>query len=182
MDTFLTFLDQYRNGIFMLLAILAFAVLMIQWLAWIFRLGRFKATEQNTASPSREGAAQFAFGEFLARIITDFRNLLAVLIVLVFTFILAYTILKSQTQGEMTSSLQAVMSTLGGLVGSIVGYYFGETAAKSAAQSATETTGTPPQQSMEGNAAQDKSEKAQEQVVAPSVPEKLVSERAKKGK
>jgi membrane protein YqaA with SNARE-associated domain len=141
MDNFLIFLDQNRGGIFVLAGIVVFLILIIQWLAWIFHIGRYK--QQTAAGSARERTAQFVFGEFLAKVISDFRNLLAVMIVLVFALILAFGIFRSNTLEEMGVALQAVMSTLGGLVGSIVGYYFGESAVKSGASGTGITTSQP---------------------------------------
>ena len=149
METFLTFLDLNRVGINVLIGLIAFTILMIQWLAWIFRMGRFKKQEGHAGS-SREKTAQFVFGEFLAKVISDFRNLLAVLIVLVFAFTLAYALIRSSTQAEMKDALQAVMATLGGLVGSIVGYYFGESAVKAGASGAAISAGQAPTQQPSG--------------------------------
>ncbi len=130
MTNFFAFLDQNRGGITVLGLCVVFIVLIVQWLLWIFNAGRFKKPER---AGSRAGAAQFVFGEFLAKVISDFRNLLAVLIVLVFALSLTYAMLQSQTQDELFAALQAVMSTVGVLVGSIVGYYFGESAVKGSA-------------------------------------------------
>ena len=133
MQNFLTFLDQNSSGLFVLAVAILFMILVVQWLAWIFHIGRYKKQDGAVASNSnREKTTQFVFGEFLAKVISDFRNLLAVLIVLFFGLVLAFAVFRSANQTEMASALQAVMSTLGGLVGSIVGYYFGESAVKSA--------------------------------------------------
>ncbi|MEW5939161.1 MAG: hypothetical protein AB1750_05840, partial [Chloroflexota bacterium] len=145
MQNFLTFLDQNSGGLLVLAGIVIFLILIIQWITWIFGLGRYKKA-LGAAGSLRDKTAQFVFGEFLAKVINDFRNLLAVMMVLVFALVLVFTIFRSATHEETTSSLQAVMSTLGALVGPIVGYYFGESAAKSAAPAPVSASQAPMQQ------------------------------------
>lgn len=120
----------YRSGIFLLLLILASIAFLVQWFAWIFGAGRFgkDATSGKTVS--------ILFSEFTFKIINEFRHLLALLIVVIFSFALGYSLIKAaslptsadtpSTIDNMKEALQAVVATLGGLVGSIIGYYFGE--------------------------------------------------------
>jgi hypothetical protein len=130
MSSLVNFFQIYRSGIFLLLLFLAGIAFLIQWLAWIFGVGRFK----NIGTASK--TSSFIFSEFTFKIINEFRHLLALLVVLIFSFALGYSLIKAASlpadaEGtsvidNMKEALQAVVATLGGLVGSIIGYYFGE--------------------------------------------------------
>ena len=131
MDRLFTFLQTYRSGILLLVFMLAALAALVQWFAWIFGLGRF-GKEMSSGSK----ALSIAFSEFIFKIINEFRHLLALLVFMVFTFALAYSLIKAASLppdsnhpsviDNMTEALQGVAATLGGLVGSIIGYYFGE--------------------------------------------------------
>lgn len=158
MNSFFTFFQTYRSGILLFLFVLAAIVALIQWLAWIFGKGRFG---KDITSGSK--ALSIAFSEFIFKIINEFRHLLALLVFTVFSFALAYSLIKAATLpanpdaallpidpnapsviDNMKEALQAVMATLGGLVGSIIGYYFGESSvAKSPTTPADAGTGKP---------------------------------------
>jgi hypothetical protein len=151
MDSLFTFLQTYRSGIFTLLLVLASIVFFIQWLSWIFNLGRFG----KAAPPGTRAELRFIFSEATVKIINDFRHLLALLIVLIFAFALGYSLIKAATApssadpptmiDNMKEALQAVVATLGGLVGSIIGYYFGESSVvKNPDTKPVEATGTKP--------------------------------------
>lgn len=151
MDSLFTYLQTYRGGILLLLLILASLVIFIQWLSWIFGWGRFG----KAAPPSSRAELRFIFSEATVKIINDFRHLLALLIVLIFAFALAYSLFKAASVetnatsptmvDNMKEALQAVVATLGGLVGSIIGYYFGESSVvKSPDAKPIETVGTTP--------------------------------------
>ena len=130
MSRLFTFLQIYRSGIFLLVLLLASAAFLVQWFAWIFGVGRFG----NVATPGK--TVSFVFSEFTFKIINEFRHLLALLVVVIFSFALGYSLIKAGSLPTSTGSpsvidnmkeaLQAVVATLGGLVGSIIGYYFGE--------------------------------------------------------
>jgi hypothetical protein len=101
--------------------------MIVQWFAWIWGLGRFGRSEQS--SPP-DKALRFVFSQAAIKIIDDFRHLLALVLVLIFAFVLGYSMLRAGKEaGVMQDSLQAVVANLGGLIGSIIGYYFGESAA-----------------------------------------------------
>ncbi len=158
MSRLFTFLQTYRSGILFLLFCLACIAFLVQWFAWIFGWGRFSiapastATETATGTGTGPGAVtgsakadlRYIFSEAAVKIINDFRHLLALVIVLIFAFALAYSLIKAASVltsantatvvDNMKNALQAVMATMGGLVGSIIGYYFGESSvAKTAA-------------------------------------------------
>ena len=151
MNSLFTFLQTYRSGILLLLLILAAIVFFIQWLAWIFNRGRFS----KPTTPTSRAELRFIFSEATEKIINDFRHLLALLIVLIFAFALAYSLFKAASVetnaasptlvDNMKEALQAVVATLGGLVGSIIGYYFGESSvAKGSDTKPVDTAGTKP--------------------------------------
>ncbi|MBX3658146.1 MAG: hypothetical protein KF740_06900 [Ramlibacter sp.] len=130
-------------GAWLLLAYIGAGVLVVQWLAWIFGVGRFKAEMQAPRRATTQNL-RYLVTEALTKIINDFRHLLALLIVMIFGLALAYSLYQSSgNMDEIKEALQAVAATLGGLVGSIIGYYFGESKAISDANSASPPPVTP---------------------------------------
>ena len=124
----LTYLWEARGGILVAAFVLLVVTLFVNWIAWIFRLGRF----EQSGSPSPTPTLRFVVANFFAEIINDFRHFLALLIVLLFAvalFAAMYPGLSANDVGKLTDGLQAVAAALGGLIGSIMGYYFGESAA-----------------------------------------------------
>ena len=118
----------------MLIALVSVAILAIQWVFWILGRGRFRR------KTSIDQCVWFIFADFLANIINHFRHLLALVLVLLFGGVLALGLLRAGTDTEAISSiLQAVASSLGGLIGAIIGYYFGESAGRAAAPSGAVT-------------------------------------------
>lgn len=129
---FLDYLSANSNGIWVLLGMIAAAVLFIQWLAWIFNKGRYSRPKDSSQSPVRN-SIRFLLAEALAKIINDFRHLLALILVSIFGIALFYVMLKAGGSFDnMLEGVQAVAAALGGLIGSIMGYYFGESSAKPA--------------------------------------------------
>lgn len=133
MGVFLNFLETY-HGFFLFLICLVVIGLFVQWIAWIFSLGRFN---RSSVTPTRQNL-RYVFSEAAVKIINDFRHLLALIVVSIFGFALCYAMNTAPNMKEMKEALQAVVATLGGLVGSIIGYYFGE----SAVARAQDTKGT----------------------------------------
>ncbi len=99
-------------------------VFIVQWLAWIFHKGRFGKPRPNRDTPD----VRHVLADLLVKIINDFRHLLAGAIVLLFGLALAYSLAQAANVDEISTVLQAVGSSLGGLIGAIIGYYFGESA------------------------------------------------------
>lgn len=128
MSTFLDFLAQHRIGIAVLFGGLLLLVFLAQWLAWIFRLGRFQV-QQGIPPEGRTSQLRFVIADFFVKVIDDFRHLLALVILLIFAVTLAAVLIWAQNFAQVKDGLQAVVAALGGLVGSIIGYYFGESAA-----------------------------------------------------
>jgi hypothetical protein len=153
MERFLNFIQAYRSGILFLLLIVAIIAFLIQWIAWIFGLGRFRrfgtGTGTGTGSGTSRAELRYIFSEATVKIINDFRHLLALVIVLIFAFALGYSLIKASLLpggtpsviDNMKEALQAVVATLGGLVGSIIGYYFGESSVVKAAEPRPPDTG-----------------------------------------
>jgi hypothetical protein len=150
MDRLFTFVQTYRAGILLLLFSLAVLAALVQWFAWIFGLGRFGRDLQSGSK-----ALTIAFSEFVFKIINEFRHLLALLVFMVFTVALIYSLIKAanipqtgadspSTISNMKEALQAVVATLGGLVGSIIGYYFGESSAVKGASTLGDSGGSKP--------------------------------------
>jgi hypothetical protein len=146
MASTLDYISTHRGGIVMLL-VMAFGVVgIVQWLAWIFRRGRFALDD----SDPRDSATKLgvAVADFFVKLINDFRHLLALVIVSVFGLALAgamYPGLRHWNVDEIGKGVQAVAAALGGLIGSIVGYYFGESAATQRAATAPAKDVTPVQ-------------------------------------
>ena len=135
-----SYLSSNKSGIMVLILSLFALLVLFNWFVWILGLGRFKSREKDDDKPIR-----YILVELFAKIIDDFRHLLALVVILIFAAILSLSMFHTEFQiNKMADALQAVVSTLGGLVGSIIGYYFGESAAmKRNSEGATIiTTGT----------------------------------------
>lgn len=134
MNEFLEFFASNWRGILVFLLLVAVAVVLLQWIAWIFSLGRFSGP-----SPARgETPLRHVFADLVVKIIDDFRHLLALIVILIFALALTYVLAlvayeQNDRIGAASSALQAVSSSMGGLIGAIIGYYFGEKAGERAA-------------------------------------------------
>jgi len=119
----LKFLQDNGNGIFVLFLTLLGIGVLVNYSLWLFGIGRFSGA---SAIP-KEKKLNFVITEAAFKLINDFRHLLALILVVVFSGVLSYAVYISHGQVDaLKDSLQAVMATLGGLIGSIIGYYFGE--------------------------------------------------------
>ncbi len=126
-DTFFSFFEQHTQGVLLFLFVLFCLVLMIAWLANIFRVGRYSArNSRNLGTRERLG---FVIARFFANIIDDFRHFLALMLVIIFTILIIYSMAAAGTFEEKMKALQLVIASIGTLLGSIIGYYFGESAA-----------------------------------------------------
>ena len=99
-------------------------LIAVQWLAWIFALGRWRKDSAPDAASSGVGTL---FASAFLRLFDNFRHLLAMMVVLIFAAAVIWVLVVAN--GNVTNikdGLQVVVATLGGLVGSILGYYFGE--------------------------------------------------------
>ena len=104
-----------------------FGILAAQWISWIFRWGRFRQEQEHP----KEKSLRFILAELTTNIINEFRHLLALVLVLVFGGVLAFSLVRAGDDAQGISDvLQAVASSLGGLIGAIIGYYFGESAGR----------------------------------------------------
>lgn len=128
MEDFLSFIEMHLLAILTILGCLVLLLGSVQWVAWIFSLGRFGKQVNPT---EKAQYVRYLVADGLVKIINDFRHLLALLIVLIFGFALAYSLWRAGSNiDSIKEVLQAVAATLGGLVGSIIGYYFGESAGR----------------------------------------------------
>ena len=122
------YLADNAAGIWVLIALVLVAILAIQWVCWILGRGRFDPTIPKIL---RHEGIRFVVVDFLVNIINDFRHLLALVLVLLFGGVLTLGLLRAgESHDAISSILQAVASSLGGLIGAIIGYYFGESAGK----------------------------------------------------
>lgn len=126
MENFFTFLEQHTNGILLALVLLFAFILALNWLASIFRWGRYR---EARISSNQYDKLSYIITTFFANIINDFKHLLALVIVLIFTGLVIYSMAVGSNFQEKMDALQLVIASLGGLLGSIIGYYFGESAA-----------------------------------------------------
>jgi len=175
---FLKLLDDYSGGILVLFFSLAAIVLLIQWLAWIFQIGRFRIgrTGTGTGDGSRPSSLRFVLADFLVKIINDFRHLLALLMIVIFASTLLFMLFRAgEDMADLTDALQVVVATLGGLLGSILGYYFGESAVRKARGEDEGGAGegkTPPEQ----GGAEDGDQPEEEEKPRPAPPPKNTAE------
>lgn len=130
MGNILSFLEANINGILILLLLVFAFLLAINWLARIFRWGRFK---EETYTSNQYERLSYIITQFFANIINDFKHLLALIIVLIFTGLIIFSMAMADDFDKKMEALQLVIASLGGLLGSIIGYYFGESAASNSA-------------------------------------------------
>lgn len=126
MSTFLGFLAAQRNGVLLLLLVLTVLSLLLNWLLWMFRVGRYRGS-----SPQTDSKLRLVLTDFFIKLINDFRHLLALVVVVLFAAVLFLAMapgVKSGKLSDIKDGVQAVAAALGGLLGSIIGYYFGESA------------------------------------------------------
>lgn len=148
MGSILDFFAQNSKAIGILLLTLGGIALLVQWFSWIFRLGRYASPPGE--DPTTRQSIRFLLAEILAKIINDFRHLLALIIVTIFAFVLIYVMLKAGSDFDnLKEGVQVVVAALGGLIGSIIGYYFGESAARGTSD--TITVDTSPGELEQGN-------------------------------
>lgn len=135
MEDIFKFFSTNSTGIITLLISVGLLIGILQWILWLFKLGRY---EFDGDKPKNGGVIYIAT-DFFVKIINDFRHLLALIVILVFAFVLIFSVYhaiqidKSSDLSNfenLKNVLQAVISTLGGIVASIIGYYFGESVGK----------------------------------------------------
>lgn len=124
----LKILEEHYKGVWMLIFMLLAIIFVINWLARIFNLGRFRNRGETGAKVDRDRI----IADFMARLINDFRHLLALVIVVIFFSLVFYSMAMSDKFEEKMDALQMVIASFVGLLGSIIGYYFGESAARRA--------------------------------------------------
>ncbi len=139
MESILDFFAQNGKAIAILLLSLGGVALLVQWFSWIFRLGRYASPVEK--DPTTRQSIRFLLAEILAKIINDFRHLLALIIVAIFAFVLIYVMLKAGSNfDDLKEGVQVVVAALGGLIGAVIGYYFGESAARGTTDTITVDT------------------------------------------
>jgi hypothetical protein len=118
---------------------------VVQWICWLAGWGRFKPRPQLvvgqgdlTVPPSAiigstgvERRIRFVIAELFAKLIDDFRHLLALIIVIIFMMTIGYALwVAGGNVANLNASLQAVTGSFSGIIGVIIGYYFGESSAR----------------------------------------------------
>ncbi len=147
MSGFFVFLRDHRQEVILLLIAIVIFMGLVQWTFWIAGWGRFRLPKD--IKPASKGGIgerpiRFVFAELFAKLVNDFRHLLALIVMLVFLFSVAYALWVAGTNVEnMNKALQAVTGSLSGIIGVIIGYYFGETVARTGgASDTTQPSGT----------------------------------------
>ncbi len=133
MTWFLSFLASEQSGILVLLLVLAVAGGFLNWILWMCGVGRFRPSAIEE-SRKEESKIRYVLANFFVKVIDDFRNLLALIVVMLFAvalFTAMWPGIRMNSVDKLKDGLQAVAAALGGLIGSIIGYYFGESAGKS---------------------------------------------------
>ncbi len=128
MKNLLEYLGDNYVGIIVLLLIIFSVIAAINWMARIFNWGRYST--EASESEHLKGIA-YVISVFFTNLINDFKHLLALVIVIIFTGLIIYSMASGSNFNEKLEALQLVIASLGGLLGSIIGYYFGESAARS---------------------------------------------------
>jgi len=137
MESFLKFLEDHYIGILVLILLLFSLVLILNWLARIFSWGTFKSRQFDFASKNN---FSYVITMFFVNLINDFKHFLALVIVVIFSGLIIYSMATGDKFEEKMEALQLVIASLGGLLGSIIGYYFGESAGKSVSQGNSDNT------------------------------------------
>jgi hypothetical protein len=133
---FLGFLAAQRSGIVVILLVVTVGCALLQWVLWMFGWGRFRG------SVTKDSTTRYVLQQFFVKIIYDFRNLLALIVVALFAgalFTAMWTGIQEHSVDQLKEGLQSVAAALGGLIGSIIGYYFGESAGKGKLPGAKDT-------------------------------------------
>lgn len=123
---------SFTSIVYLVAGSIVMLILVVQWMAWIFRWGRFKPlTPEQQQSHYSESKLRYMLVKLITEIINDFRHLLALVIIGVFAVVILVVIYAGWGQFEQVlDGIQLVVASLGGLIGSIIGYYFGESAAE----------------------------------------------------
>lgn len=149
MEKFFSFFEDNVAGIVVFLLSVFALLLLLKMAARIMGFGRYRHSDNTSSSTG------YILTQLAVKIITEFRHFLALVLVLIFATALGYALYTANKAANdpdaLSKSLQAVMSTLGGLVGSIVGYYFGESAAARSNNRDTDSNGNPPTQRQPDN-------------------------------
>ena len=129
MQNLLDFLSANATGIVMLILIVVVGLYAMNSVAKTFNWGRYKRSSTDGDSNS---ALHYGVSIFFVNLINDFKHLLALVIVIIFTGLIIYSMAAGESFDEKLEALKLVIVSLGGLLGSIIGYYFGESAARGA--------------------------------------------------
>lgn len=127
MSDFLKFLENHATGIYLIILCVFSFILALNWLAKIFSWGMYRIP---IAERNDQSKLSYVISRFFVNIIDDFKHLLAIVIVIIFTSLIIYSMTAGITFDDKMEALQLVIASLGGLLGSIIGYYFGESAAR----------------------------------------------------
>lgn len=129
MKNLLEYLSENYIGLVVLILIIFSVIAALNWVARIFNWGRYNS--DSSESEHIKGIA-YVISVFFTNLINDFKHLLALVIVVIFTGLIIYSMAAGSNFDEKLEALQLVIASLGGLLGSIIGYYFGESAARGA--------------------------------------------------
>lgn len=145
MQKLLDALTENSTGILLLLLIVIVLLYVLGRLAKIFNWGRYKQLMKSDSDSTTETSdLSHGLSTFFVNLINDFKHLLALVIVLIFTGLIIYSMAASDQFEEKLEALQLVIASLGGLLGSIIGYYFGESAGRGSNPSISLGSPSPP--------------------------------------
>jgi hypothetical protein len=139
LEIFFSFLKLNQGVISFALLSIVVVMGVVQWVFWIAGWGRFKLAAApaagqtgTTAMPPAGGLSvdrriRFVIAELFAKLIDDFRHLLALIIVIIFMLTIGYALwVGGSSTDSLNAALQAVTGSFSGIIGVIIGYYFGE--------------------------------------------------------
>jgi hypothetical protein len=142
------------------------------WLLWMFGLGRYRVRAAPTPSGDSQKDLSYVVANFFVTIITEFRHLLALVIVVLFAGTLVLAMWPGIQRGDVAlvkDGLQAVAAVMGGLIGSIIGYYFGESKGRSDSATAATPSAPPEQGGTPGRGAPDAVPPPEKPTISPPV-------------
>ena len=74
MEQIKIFFRDYTSTILTVIVLLAAMVLILQWLMWLFKVGRFKPSNSNDSSNSTDNDFWYVIANFFVKLINDFKH------------------------------------------------------------------------------------------------------------
>lgn len=151
MKNFFDILGDGKIGFDDIFLTVAGLMILVHYILFMFRLGRYKPVEGDSEGDGSRGFLRI----FVLKTVTNFRNLLALVVAVIFTGALFYAMVfaskDDETFKQQMEAIQVVVASLGGLIGSIIGYYFGESKAAASVIAADSADGNTQDDPTNGN-------------------------------